>query len=53
MGICKLYDVFTLTNGADPDEMPFFLHFFWVFTVCLSTYLGVLHIQGLFISVGV
>ena len=27
MGICKLYDVFTLINGADPDEMPFFFTF--------------------------
>ena len=28
---------FILANSADPDEMPPYAHFIWVFTVCQST----------------
>ena len=34
-----------LTNSVDPDEMPYYAAFIWVFSVCKSTHLGVSHIQ--------
>ena len=44
--LISLKIVFTLTNGADPDETLHLWHFICVFTVCHSTCLGVLSIQG-------
>ena len=36
---------FTFTNSEDPDEMPHYGHFIWVYTVCKSTPLGVSRMQ--------
>ena len=43
-------DCFVIANSVDPDEMPHYAAFIWVFAVCQRTHLGVTSIESIVVS---